>query len=196
MPPPRWRLARLFSIQGWRFSSQSSMAIISLPVTGPRSSTAPRLVDAVSGDSARAVASLEAGSTTRATMAATARSRMRSGLRPRMRTRPIRRRVPRTAATWPWGRDRRMVKISSGRATVTPPSNRALIPWMMWGGSCVRLARVFFLRRPFSRHAFLMRIVGLLWRFGMASRWKDMEPGYLVCSGYTGTRWDPLSNYM
>ena len=41
-----------------------------------------------------------------------------------------------------------------------------------------------------------MRIVGLLWRFGMASRWKDMEPVYLVCVGYDCTRSGILSNYM
>ena len=42
------------------------MSSISLPVTGPSPSTAPRLVDAVSGSSARAVASFEAGSMIRA----------------------------------------------------------------------------------------------------------------------------------
>ena len=39
--PRGWRLARLFSIQGWRFSSQSSMASISLPRRG-RARARPR----------------------------------------------------------------------------------------------------------------------------------------------------------
>ena len=151
LPPPRCRLARLFSIQGWRFSSQSSMASISLPVTGPRSSTAPRLVDAVSGDSARAVASLEAGSTMRATMAATARSRMRSALRPRMRTSPRDRSVPSTAATCPWGTALLMAKTSLRFLTATPPLRRVSIPLMMCSGMPVRVgAGTFFDAFAFS----------------------------------------------
>ena len=49
------------SIQGCRCLSQSSMSSIWLPETGPRPSRTPRLLSAVSGDSPRAVASLEAG---------------------------------------------------------------------------------------------------------------------------------------
>ncbi len=51
VPSFRCRLARLLSIQTWRFSSQSSMASTSLPATGPSPSRAPRLLVAVSGDS-------------------------------------------------------------------------------------------------------------------------------------------------
>ena len=58
---------------------------------------------AVSEVRARAVASLERASMTRATMRAMVRSRCRLGARAMREWRPSRRRVPRTAATCPVG---------------------------------------------------------------------------------------------
>jgi energy-coupling factor transporter ATP-binding protein EcfA2 len=99
---------------------------------------------------ARAVASLESGESTRATISATARSR--SGLRREAskRSTPSFLIVPRTAATWPWGRLRSIVKASSGATRVSPRSTRRS-PSMVASGRCERLARVRFFTRPPSR---------------------------------------------
>ena len=168
-PPLRWRFARPFSIQGWRLSSQSSMPSISLPVTGPSPSRVPRLVDAVSGSSARAVASFEAGSTTRATTAATARSRVRSALRPRTRASPSARSVPSTAATCPCGSDRRMATAAPGDGNVTPPARAARTASTRAGGILDRLATVRLRTRFPSRHASRSRTAGGEERLGMVS---------------------------
>ena len=56
------------------------------------------------GESARAAASLEAGSRIRPTIMARTRSRQRLPSGPRIRSRPILRAVPRAAATWPCGK--------------------------------------------------------------------------------------------
>src|SRR3954467_12105901 len=89
---------------------------------------APRLDEAVSGESALAVASLEGGSVRRAVTIAMTRSRQRLPSGPRMRSRPIWRRLPRTAATWPCGRARWMTNTSGGAGAgmTVPPLSRAL----------------------------------------------------------------------
>ena len=120
-------MARLRSIQGWRASSQSSIASISLPVTAPRPRTAPRVEAAVSGVSCRAVASLESGASTRATMAASARSRSRLRSRCRMRGSPSCRQVPSTAQDMtmrqaaPHGE--RLVRAFEGDASLDHPAD-------------------------------------------------------------------------
>ena len=75
MPPRKWRLARLLSIHICRSRNQSSISSISLPCTVSSLSKVPRELSAVAGESALAVASLEAGEMMRAMMAASARSR-------------------------------------------------------------------------------------------------------------------------
>src|SRR3954453_3845300 len=89
---------------------------------------APGLGEAVSGESALAVASLEVGAGRRAATIAMTRSRQRLPSGPRMRSRPILRRVPRTAATWPCGRARWMTNTSgeAGAGMTVPPLRRAL----------------------------------------------------------------------
>jgi hypothetical protein len=64
---------------------------------------------AVSGDSARAAASLEPGSRRRLTTRARTRSRQRLPSGPSRRSRPILRAVPRAAATCPCGSERMMM---------------------------------------------------------------------------------------
>jgi hypothetical protein len=85
---------------------------ISSSSTGPRPITSPRLDDAVSGSSMRAVASLEAGAMSRTTIMAMTRSRQRLRGGPSMRSRPMLRSVPSTAATWPCGNARRTMMLS------------------------------------------------------------------------------------
>lgn len=60
----------------------------------------------------RAVASLEAGAMSRATIMAMTRSRQRLRGGPGMRSRPMLRSVPSTAATWPCGNARRTMMLS------------------------------------------------------------------------------------
>ena len=168
-PPLRWRLARLISIQGWRSSSQSSMASISLPVTAPSLSRVPRLVDAVSGSSALAVASLEAGSRIRAATAASARSRLRSFLRPRRRLKPSRLIVPSTAAAWPCGRARRIAKALRGSSRTTPPLSTARNPSTTAGSRSERLATVLWRTRRPSHHVLLRRTALVPYWLGITS---------------------------
>ena len=174
MPSARCRLARLVSIPGWRARSQSSKASISFPSTGPRLSRAPRLDEAVSGERARAQASLDPGSTVRATMAARARSRMRPGLRCRMRRMPSFRQTPRTAAAWPCGQALLMVTASWRRVKTTPPWSMASMASMRNRGSLERLAtvrlRILFPSRQVSR----TRTEGGEVRLGMTWTLSDM----------------------
>jgi hypothetical protein len=72
----------------------------------------PRLEAAVSGSSMRAVASLEAGAISRATIIAMTRSRQRLPAGPSRRSRAMSRSVPSTAATWPCGNARRTTMVS------------------------------------------------------------------------------------
>ena len=97
------------------------MSSSSFPETPPRPSRAPRLLSAVSGDKALAVASFEAGWMRRAMTAASARSRWRQGFRLRMRGRPSWVARPSRAATCPCGSDLRMAAASSRVSKTTPP---------------------------------------------------------------------------
>jgi hypothetical protein len=66
----------------------------------------------VSGPSMRAVASLDAGAISRATIIAMTRSRQRFPTGPSRRSRPMSRSVPSTAATCPCGNARRTTMVS------------------------------------------------------------------------------------
>ncbi len=74
---------------------------------------------------------------------------------------PRERTVPSTAATWPWGRDRRMATAASSDGNVTPPSRA--------GGIFERFATVLLRMRFCSRHASRRRMAGGEDRFGMTS---------------------------
>ena len=141
----------------------------SLPSTGPRPRTGPRLEDAVSGDSVRAQASLEPGSTGRAATAATARLRMREASRPRIRATPSDLNVPGIAATWPCGSDLRTAAASSSDGSTTPPLSAARTASTSSGGILERFASVRLLMRVPSRQASRRRIAGRELLFGMMS---------------------------
>lgn len=98
--------------------------------------------NAVSEFRPRAVASLERGSTTRATIMATTRSR--SGeLRDAMRcSSPILRNVPSTAATWPWGRLRTISNLVSPALGKVSPLRTRPKASILGAGQSERLARV------------------------------------------------------
>ena len=68
-------------------------------IDGPETKNVAGLEAAVAGSSMRAVASLEAGAISRATIIAMTRSRGRLPAGPRMRSSPMARSVPSTAAT-------------------------------------------------------------------------------------------------
>ena len=116
----------------------------------------------------RAVASLEAGETSRLAIKAIVKGarRLSVGL-PRSRSRPMARIVPSTAAAWPCGSARRMAIPSS--ATATPPFSRVRNPSTRVVGQSDRLARVRFLTRPFSRKLSRNRMAGGELRLGTDS---------------------------
>src|SRR5208282_2490589 len=101
---------------------------------------------AVTGSSALAVASFEAGAITRLTIIAMTRSRGRLGWRlvlgPSRRSRPIARAMPSTAATWPCGSDRSIVKASWPAGTTTPPFKTPRRPSTCSAGQWLRLSSV------------------------------------------------------
>ncbi len=175
-PSFRYRLARLRPVQGWRTRSQPGMSSILLPVTGPSPSAVPRLVEAVSGDRARAVAGFGAGPGIRAAAAATARSRMRPAPRPRTRTGPGDRSVPGTAATCPCGRERRTEMAASAEGSAIPPASAARTASTRTGGIPERSATVRLRMRFPSRHASRGRMAGGEDRFGMTSTPGAMGP--------------------
>ena len=106
---------------------------------------------AVSGDSARAAASLEPGSRRRLTTRARTRSRQRLPSGPSRRSRPILRAVPRAAATCPYGSERMMVIACWSLGMTVPPLSSILKPAMRSAGQSERLSRVRFLTLPPSR---------------------------------------------
>jgi hypothetical protein len=110
-----------------------------------QSRTRPRLELAVSGDSARPVASFEPGAMMRPAINASARSRSREIVRLSSRGRSSFRIMPITAATWPCGSDRWISNTSSGRATTVPPCSSTRSPSTTAGGSLPKLASVRFL---------------------------------------------------
>ena len=97
------------------------------------------------------MASLDAGAIRRPATSAVARSRIRDGRRSRMPGNPSERSIPRTAATWPWGRLRRM-ESASPAARKRSPASQARMSSTSGSGRWDRLARVCFLTLPSSRY--------------------------------------------
>jgi hypothetical protein len=147
LPSPRWRPARARSTRSWRVMSQS-IAPYSSFSSAP---SMPRQPARVVWPSEAAVASLEAGESRRATMRAVARSRRRDGRRSRRAGSPRERTNPRTAATWPWGRLRR-IRSASPTGRKRSPRRKARMSSISGSGRWDRLARVCFLTLPSSRY--------------------------------------------
>src|ERR1700693_4856994 len=97
------------------------------------------------------------------------RSRQRLPAGPSKRSRPIRRRVPRTAATWPWGSERLMAMASSPGGTTVPPLSSARTPSTIAAGHSLRLRSVRFLTLPPTRKLSRSRMAGGELRLGTAS---------------------------
>ena len=97
------------------------------------------------------MASLDAGAIRRAATRAIARSRLRDGRRSRMPGSPRERVIPSTAATWPWGRLRRMESASPAVRKRSPASQDRMSS-ISGSGRWDRLARVCFLTLPSSRY--------------------------------------------
>ena len=93
----------------------------------------------------RAVASLEAGAISRATIMAMTRSRGRLPAGPSMRSRPMSRSVPSTAATWPRGNVRRTMMFCWLAGVVVPPLRSVRSPSTSSLGQSERFAMVRFL---------------------------------------------------
>ena len=120
----------------------------------------------MSGDNCRAVASLEAGASTRAMSPARANSRVRPAVRYNIRGNPNCLHSPSTAATCPWGRERCTTNASCAEVSTTPPLSTRRMPSRSSGGRWVRLAMVCLRMRLPSRQAFRNRMAGGLLRFG------------------------------
>lgn len=137
---------QLFFISPWRTSSQSSAS-----------------------SSILAVASLEPGAMIRLMIMARTRSRGRLPSGPRIRSRPVARMAPRTAATWPWGSERIIVKGASPGGSAVPPFSRMRSPSTRSAGQFVRLRSVRFLTLPPSRQVSRKRTAGGELRLGTVS---------------------------
>ena len=82
---------------------------------------------------------------------------------------PHARALPSTAATWPCGSERSMVKTSSARGTATPPRSSTFKPSTTSGARHERLASVRLRTLPCSRQDSRRRIAGGDVRLGTAS---------------------------
>ena len=156
-------------MRSWRLSSQSMARYSSSPPTSAMPSSSPSVWASVSLPSDRAVASFERGSRMRARIMAAARARSRETRRSRSFSRPSLRAHPSTAATWPWGRDRRISKASPRVGSATPPLSRMRSPSTRPSGHLDRLARVRFLTLPSSRKDSRSRTAGGEFRLGTRS---------------------------
>src|ERR1700683_3020415 len=85
-----------------------------------------------------------------ATIMATTRVRSGQGGRESRGSKPRRRKVPRTAKTWPWGRERCTCKVSEA-ATRGSPLRRRRKDWIWAAGQAERLARGRLTTLPFRR---------------------------------------------
>jgi hypothetical protein len=127
-----------------------------LAVTAPSPRVAPSEWIAVVASSARAVASLAAGSISRATISASASFRRRSGRRGSRPpdlirgSSPIRRAVPSAADTCPCGKARTIAKPSPAGTSVSPRST-ARSRWIRSAGQSDRFFSVRFLTLSPSR---------------------------------------------
>jgi hypothetical protein len=136
-------------------------------------------------------ASLEAGSSRRATIIA--RTNRPPRCSPSRRSKANPRKVPSTAATWPCGQARRIANGGSPSGSTVPPCNSARIPSTSAGGQSLRLSRVRFLTLPPSRKLSRSRMAGGELRFGTASMYmaeryapplRYLQPFNLSLHGY------------
>ena len=155
----------------------------------PRSSASASVVVCHS----RVVASFEAGWSSRSTTMASTRSRSGERFGAMSRSRPRRRVMASRASTWPWGRERSMVKASSGGTRRWPLSTRRRDSTFSAGQS-VRLASVRLRTRPPSRQPSRSRTAGRELRLGTVSTYMgttiSCTPGHvkLFMFNYMGTR--------
>ncbi len=156
-------------MRGCRRSSRSIASQSSSAVASSAPSSSPGVSVCVSEARPRAVASFERGSRTRAAIIAAAEERIREGRRSSSLSRPGFRAVPATAATCPWGRERRISKASSIDFRATPPLSRMRSPRTISSGHFERLARVRLQTLPSLRKDSRSRTAGGEFRLGTRS---------------------------
>lgn len=149
-PTRCWR-ARRRSMAGCASCSQSSERYRSSTLHWPTLRVRPSDELAVSSCSARCVASLEAGSSTRATSMACSSGCSSCGAEPNHSEEPEPRAAPSTAATCPCGSARSMLSTDAADSTATPPLSSTRKCSTSWGSQCDRLASVRLTTLPFSR---------------------------------------------